>query len=210
MHVYIDDSGDAGMKFAQGSTRFLVLAACVFREPLHIEEAAAAIQACREKNQQSREFKFARSKDRIKTCFFDCIKPTKFNVRAIVIDKTQIRSQHLIDHPGDLKSYAIRQLLTHTFGTVRDAKLVIDGQDTRSFQMGDRAYFMRQVNGEQPGTLRDVEFADSSANVLVQLADMVAGSVHRHVRQDDKQDSTHFERLRARTWQPRGSVWFYR
>lgn len=198
------------MKFGQGSTRHLVIAACVFAEPEHIQHAAECITSCRDRNRQSREFKYAKTKDSIKTCFFACTNEAKFHVRAIVIDKTQIRSPHLRDNPGDLKSYAIHQLLTHTYGTVKDAKVVVDGQDTKSFGMTDSAYFMRQVNGKQPGTLRGVEFADSRTNVMVQLADMAAGAIHRAVRLDDKQDHRHLEMFRRRTFQPRGSLWHFR
>lgn len=210
VHIYLDDSGDAGFKFGQGSTRFLVIAACVFDSPADIELAAACIEQCRQQNRQSREFKYAKTKDSIKTCFFRCTESAKHHVRAIVVDKPAIRSSHLRDNPNDLKSYAIHQLLTHTFGTVKDAKVVIDGQDTRSFRMADRDYFMRQVNGKAPGTLRDVEFADSRTNVLIQLADMTAGAVHRAVRQDDKSDGTHLQLIRRRTFQPRGSIWHFR
>lgn len=198
------------MKFGQGSTRYLVIAACVFARPEDIQHAATSIAGCRDRNRQTREFKYAKTKDSVKTCFFECTKSVPFHIRAIVIDKTQIRSPHLREKPGDLKSYAIHQLLTHTFGTVKDAKIVVDGQDTRSFGMTDSAYFMRQVNGKRPGTIRGVEFADSRANVMVQLADMAAGAVHRAVRLDDKQDSRHLDIFRAKTYQPRGSIWHFR
>ncbi|WP_188672577.1 DUF3800 domain-containing protein [Subtercola lobariae] len=43
MLAFIDDSGDPGFKVAQGSSPFLVMAACVFTDNLEIERTAASI-----------------------------------------------------------------------------------------------------------------------------------------------------------------------
>lgn len=210
VYVFLDDSGDAGVKFDAGSTQHLVMAACVFREQAQIAPVMDAITGCRDHHRQQREFKYAKTKGSIKDDFFRRISPHPFSVRTIIIDKKTIYSKRLLESPNDLKAYAIRQLLTHTYGTIHNAKIVIDGHDTKSFQMTDHAYFTKQVNGLYPGLIREIEFVDSKQNVLVQLADMVAGAVHRHVRSDEKQDSTHFDTFRRRTFQPSGSFWRYR
>lgn len=208
--MYLDDSGDAGMKFDSGSSRFLVMAACVFTETIHIDEVAAAINDCSARHRQSREFKYSKTKERIKDDFFERVAHGTFSVRAIAIDKSRLRSRHLIEHPNDLKAYAVMQLLTHSFGEIRGAKLFVDGQDTRGFQMSNATYFRERVNREVAGTIRAVEFADSKQNVMIQLADMIAGAIGRHIREDDRQNSRHFDTFRRRTWQPRGTLWRFR
>lgn len=210
MHVYLDDSGDGGFKFGQGSSSHLVMAACVFRDPAHITAAAGLIEECSRHNRQTREFKYSKTKDRVKDCFFRCIGPAKFDVRAIVIDKRQIYSDHLRDHPSALKSYAIRMLMTKNFGQIRGAKLFIDGQDTRAFAMQDGAYLMRMVNREAPGTLTDVRHVESSSSRPIQLADMVAGAINRRVRTDRPSSPTHLTTFVRRTYQPRGTIWHFR
>jgi len=216
MWVFVDDSGDCGFKFSSGSSTHVVMAACVFREREHVEHALACVENGRTNRapdgtvyRTSKEFKYSKAKDSHKDAFFEAMRPAQFAVRAIVLDKRHIHSPYLRGNPRDLKSFLIRQMLTHTYRTVRDAKLVIDGQDTRAFGMSDRDYFLRIVNREAPGTLREVEWADSKKNGLVQLADMVAGSIRCQLDGDEKA-AAHFDTYRARTWQPRGSMWHFR
>lgn len=208
MHVYIDDSGDAGFNFAAGSSRFMIMSACMFWRPEDIEHAAGLVHACSEQNRQRREFKYSKTRDGIKDCFFACVAEGRFSVRAIVIDKTKIRSEHLRTNPGNFKSYAIYQLLTHHDGYIRDAKIIVDGQDSRPFNMSDRRYFRDNVNRQFPGTVREVEFVDSTKSRPIQLADMTAGAVHRFVREDEKHNPAHFQTFRDRTWRANGgSLW---
>lgn len=211
MHIYIDDSGDSGFAFDSGSTRFMVMAACLFNRPEDIEAASAAVQRCKEMNRQSREFKYAKTRDGIRDCFFRCTAHVPFAVRAIVIDKATLRSSHLRTHPRDLKSFAIKQLLTHGDGFIHQAKVFVDGQDTRAFQMSDARYFTRNVNRESPGSVSQVTFVDSKHSSPIQIADMVAGAIHRFVREDEKHSDRHFNMFPRRLVRPLGgSFWRYR
>lgn len=211
MHVFIDDSGDAGMKLGSGSSRFLVMAACVFKEPEDIERAVALIRGCSEQHRMRREFKYSKTRDGIRDSFFRSVEPARFAVRAIVIDKSLLTSRNLRENPSNLKSHAIYQLLTHHGGTIRDAKLVVDGQDCKPFGMSDNRYFRSNVNWKVPGTIRAVDFVDSTQSVPVQLADMTAGAIHRFVREDEKHNPAHFETFKRRTWRARGgSLWRFK
>lgn len=209
MHVFLDDAGDPGFKFGKGSSTHLVMAACVFREPADIRDAATRITMFKQgqRRDPTRELRFAKSSDRTRLEFLAAVAPANFAVRAISVDKRKIYSPHLRSNPSALKAYAIFQLLTHHFGTIHDAKLVIDGQDTKGFGMSDRAYLMRRVNEDAPGTLRAVEFADSTQNQMVQLADMVASAIMRNVRDDEKRDAKYFQVIQAKTYQPAGTLW---
>ncbi|RUP86727.1 DUF3800 domain-containing protein [Dermabacter sp. HSID17554] len=209
MWVYIDDSGDGGLKFETGSTSHLVMAACIFREPLEIAKLARRIHECSDKNRHASEFKYSKTKDRVRTCFFECTSDVDFAVRAIIIDKQKLYSPKLRSSPSALKAYAIRLLLTNNFGQVRDAKIFIDGQDAKGFGVRDSEYLTRMVNRESPGTIKAVRFVDSKKNAAVQMADMVAGAIGRSVRTDRVRNSTHLRMIRPRTYQPRGSFWVF-
>jgi hypothetical protein len=197
------------MKLDQGSTRYLVLAACVFTDPEHIEEAAEAIKACRERLGRSprSEFKHMSTSDRVKDEFFACTKTLKYHVRAIVLDKRRLHSDALINKPGYMQNYAIKEIFANTVGTVRDAKLVIDGRDSRAFRLKSANYFLREVNERAPGTLRKVEYDDSVRNPLIQLADMTAGAIRRHFEHPEKASPLHFAMIKGRTRYPKGSLW---
>lgn len=210
MHVYIDDSGCGGFRFGQGSTSHLVMAACVFRHTEHIRQVDELIQACAEENRLRREFKYSDVADRARDSFFECIKPAQFHVRAIVINKSHIYSEKLRASPAALKSYAIRQLLTKNYGQISGAKVFIDGKDTKAFGIEDAQYLPRMVNRESPGTIAEIRHVDSRGSRPIQLADMVAGSIHRAFRTDRPANNRHLDTFRHRAWQPKGTLWFYK
>lgn len=206
--VYLDDSGDPGFKFESGSSRFLVMAACIFKDPESISEVSDAIREC--KPDYMSEFKYAKCKGHMRDSFFSSISTGAFSVRSIVVDKQTIYSPKLREKGSNLKGYAIRQLLAKSGSIISNAKVFVDGQDTRAFGLTDTDYFLRVVNNESPGTVKQISLIDSKANPLIQLADMTAGAVHRHVRLDKHQDSRHFKTFKHRTTPPDGSLWRFK
>lgn len=209
VHVFIDDSGDPGMKPNTGASSHLVMAACVFRDPKEIEKLKACVEHCAEKNRHRIEFKYNKTKESIRTCFFDCTRDLDYSIRAIMIEKANLTSPKLRENGKAMKSYAIRQLLTKSYGQVRDAKVVIDGQDIKGFDIPDSQYFLRMVNRETPGTISSVKFADSKQNVGIQLADMVAGAIHRGIRKHKPAEPHHLRMIRPRSYQPQGNFWSF-
>lgn len=211
MHVFIDDSGDAGFKFGSGSSRYLVMAAAIFPDPQRIEALAADIAAYRAQCRHTREFKHNKTKDRVRAGYLDVVAPHPFYVRAIVMDKTLLHSEKLRSKGNTLKAYAIRQLLTKNFGMIRDAKVVIDGDDLRGFDVPDEHYLMRMVNQNAPGTIRQVRFDDSKRNEGLQLADMMAGCIYHREVGAKPTAQTDFEKMCFKTWQRNGgTIWRYR
>ncbi|WP_203585958.1 DUF3800 domain-containing protein [Subtercola lobariae] len=109
-----------------------------------------------------------------------------------------------------MHNYAIRSLLTHTHGTIADAKIKIDGNDTKTFRLQNAAYFRRVVNDECPGTIREISTADSSKNVMIQLADMVVGAIHRSYKPDKNDCRLYRALLAKRLNDRRSSVWEFK
>ncbi len=209
MHVYIDDSGDGGMKFGKGSTRFLVMAACVFDDTRQIELLDQKVSDLSQQLHRKPEFKFHKTKKTHKRMFFEAIEPVNFAVRVLVIDKTVLYSETLRKSPSKLKSFAISLLLTHTFDTVKNAKILIDGQDTKSFGITDASYIMKKANGSGKTVVRKVEFVDSRNSVGIQLADMIAGAIRQYAESGEKSTEL-YDTFKTRTFQPEGSYWVFK
>lgn len=208
MHVFIDDSGDGGFKFDKGSSTHLIMAACVFHDPTEIEKLKALSEHCASSNGHRREFKFNRTKERLKECYFNCTAPTRFNIRAIHADKRRIYSEKL--HEGKaLKSYLIRMLLTRNFGQIHNARIVIDGQDTQGFGVPDEEYLLKMVNRETPGTIHSVRFRDSREDRGLQAADMAAGAISRALQEGPKSRKTtkYLYPIKPRFDYPMGTIW---
>ena len=210
MHVFVDDSGDGGFKLGAGSSSHLIMSACVFRDPKEIEHLAANLAQCRIRASHQREFKYSKTSDKVKQHFFEAIADVDFAVRAIIIDKQLVYSPKLRSEPAAFKSWAIRQLLTKNFGQIQNARVVIDGQDTRGFGVSDERYLMGVVNRSAPGTISSVKFDDSRRNIGIQLADMTAGAINRSRRLGrHKKDRRDLDTFIARTHQPRGTFWLF-
>ncbi|MBS5918237.1 MAG: DUF3800 domain-containing protein [Varibaculum cambriense] len=215
-YVFIDDSGDAGMKLEQGSSKYIVMAACVFYSRKSIVEFLSVIDTLRNRHishgkviRYSREFKYSKTKLALKDEYFNAIKNCNFYVRVIFIDKNDLYSPHLRSNPEDLKMYMIKQVLTQTRGKITRAKVIIDGKDKRAFGFSGGAEYLRKtVNSKNHHPIQSAEFADSKDNELIQLADMIAGAVHGLLRGNPDSEN-HVRTFRGRTYQPYGTWWHF-
>ena len=125
------------------------------------------------------EFKFNKSRRVVKTAFLRTVVKFDFKVRCLVIDKKIIRSEELRNNRNSFYSYAIKTALAHTNSSVIDAKIKIDGSGDRVFRKNFLGYLRRQLNSKQRRIMKNCKLADSKSNVLIQMADMIAGSIRR-------------------------------
>lgn len=181
MLIFIDDSGDPGFKLDKGSSAFFVIALVIFDDELEAEKVALAIKELRRDLgfPDNVEFKFFKSSRDKREKFLRRVCDFKFRVRAIVIQKSLIRSQELRNSKNSFYSYAIRSVLKHNGGTIKNAKIKIDGSGDRVFRKSFLGYLRRQLNSEEKQIMKSCKLVDSHGNVLIQLADMIAGSIHR-------------------------------
>jgi hypothetical protein len=89
MLVFIDDSGDTGFKFELSSSRFFVISLLIFDDNLEAEKMAVAIKELKRKHGMAdyEEYKFNKSKERIRLEFLTCINQFAFRVRSLVVEK---------------------------------------------------------------------------------------------------------------------------
>lgn len=215
-YIFIDDSGDAGMKIDQGSSRYIVMAACVFYSRKSIAEFLSVIDTLRNRNinhgrviRYSREFKYSKTKLALKDEYFNAIKNCDFYVRVIFIDKNDLYSPYLRSNPEELKMYMIKQVLKYTHREITRARVIIDGKDKRAFGFaGGAEYLLKTLNSSSHSPIRSAQFADSKDSELIQLADMIAGAVHGFLR-GNPDSVRHVGTFRKRTYQPRGTWWHF-
>ena len=184
MLIFIDDSGDPGFKVAKGSTEYFIICLVIFDDPLEAEETALKIKKLRRELNLSDnfEFKFNKCRKEFRCQFLDVIRSSKFRVRAIVMDKSKIYGEELRRSRESFYGYAIKMVLKHHSGTIRNAKLRLDGHGNRKFKQAFNTYLRKELNSQANGTEKvflDLKFVDSKRNVLIQLADMVAGTINR-------------------------------
>jgi hypothetical protein len=189
MLVFIDDSGDPGFKFDKGSSTHFVIACIVFDDNLDAEETALRIKRLRRSLgwRDDHEFKFNKASKDIRLAFLNEIKSCKFRVRAIVADKSIIRSVELRRNKNKFYNYMIKEVLSKSAGKIIDGRIRLDGHEDRSYKKAATTYFRQQANPDG-SIIKDMKFVNSKNDNLVQLADMVAGSLLR-TTQKHKTDS---------------------
>jgi hypothetical protein len=179
MLVFIDDSGDPGFQIKKGSSSVFVITLVIFDDNLEAEKTSVAIKELRRKLKISDnyEFKFNKSNDRFKKAFFECVTPFKYSVRAIVVRKELIYSPRLRAYKENFYNYVIMQVLKQSKGYVKHAKLKFDKRGERAIRDQLRVYLSRELDNKKHKIFSDVKFVDSKQNTLIQLADMIAGSI---------------------------------
>ena len=87
--VFIDDSGDPGFKIEKGSTKCFVISCVIFQDELEAEKTAVAIKQLRRnlKFPDTMEFKFNKSRKKVRIKFLQAINKFNFKIRSLVIEK---------------------------------------------------------------------------------------------------------------------------
>ncbi len=180
--VFIDESGDAGFKLEKGSSIYFIIVAVVFDDFLEAEKTAVAIKDMRRKEHfpDAFEFKFNNSKRKIREKFLRTITPFDFKIRYLIVDKRKIHSNELKHNKNSFFSYVIKMLLKYSNNCILNASIKIDGSGDRVFKRNFSTYLRKNLNSDEKKIMQNLRFVDSKENVLIQLADMVAGSERRY------------------------------
>ncbi len=179
MLVFIDDSGDPGFKIGQGSSKIFIIVLVVFTDFLEAEKTSISIKELRRKLKvsDSYEFKFNKTNRRFRNSFIDSVSQFDFKIRAIVVDKNRLYSQRLKTHKEDFYNYIIMQVLKHNGGLIKKAKLRFDRRGEKTLRNQLRVYLSSQLDNKNKHIFTDLKFVDSKKDSLIQLVDMVAGSI---------------------------------
>lgn len=181
MLVFIDDSGDSGFKVGKGSTPFFVIAMVIFDDELEAEKIAVVIKQLKRdlKFSNDTEFRFFKTRNENKIRFLETVNPFEFKIRYLVVDKSIIKSPELKSKKDKFYSYFIKEVLKYSGGDINDAKIRIDGSGDRNFRRSFLGYLRREINTSQRKIIKNCKLIDSKSNVLIQMADMIAGSINR-------------------------------
>lgn len=92
MLVFIDESGDTGLKVADGATKYFVIAMIVFSE---YDEALSCDKRIKLLRRELRlpenfEFHFHQNSNRVRDAFFRAVLPYQFFYYGIIINKSKL------------------------------------------------------------------------------------------------------------------------
>lgn len=199
MLVFIDDAGDPGFKLEKGSSKHFVIACVIFDDNLDAEEASLRIKRFRRelKWRDDHEFKFNKMNKQLRLSFLREVKNCNFRIRAIVADKTLIRSPELKTNKNKFYNYMIKEVLSKSDGFIKSGRIRLDGHEDRAYKKAATTYFRQQAN-PKGGVIKDMKFVNSKNDSLIQLADMVAGSILRTTQSTKTDNKDYFDIIKKR------------
>ena len=176
--VHIDESGDMGLLKAHTSTLRIIVAAVLVTESDNLTELVAAIDGFRAGLgwRELDEFKFSSTRKSVIKDLLKFIQKYDFEAYAVVIDKSRIFGVPTLSPDETLHGYAIKELLLKI--KLSEPTIVIDGIADRKPAQRMKTYLRRAL--KQHGVEKcKISFVDSRRESMIQLADIVAGSIAR-------------------------------
>jgi hypothetical protein len=194
MLVFVDESGDSGMKRKRGSSALFVVTAIIFDE----NESATA---CDQKISDLRgelnlhpdsEFHFNKCCDDYRSKFLEAVALMDFLHVSFVLNKEKLWGPGFA-YKEPFYKYATKLLFENAKPHLTRASVTIDRSGDREFTRELERYLKRKINTESE-IIRKVKCEPSHSNNLLQLADMVCGAIARSYR-TDKTSPRKFRRL---------------
>jgi hypothetical protein len=188
MLVFVDESGDAGMKLKEGSSEFFIVTAVLFEDHGEANRCDERVDAMRSELclPDNFEFHFSQCSKRIRRDFLHKIAEFDFFYLAVVLNKARLYG------PG----FRVKEsLIKYTSGLVfenakpylRDAIVVVDASGSKDFRNQLSKYLKKRDTDHQGCKLiKKVKTSRSHGNNLLQLADMVSGAIWRSFRHRDR------------------------
>jgi hypothetical protein len=206
MIAFIDESGDAGFKIGKGSSPYFVIAVILFEDEINAEETALSIKKLRRSlgKPDDFEFKFNKCNRQYREQFFAAIENCSFSICAIVFNKRNLYSNYLRENKKNFYNYALKMVLERNSALIKDAKIRLDSSGEKAFRAELTTYLRRFLNTTQKHVMQNLRFRDSKKDVLIQLADMVAGSLKKdfeNLTNDAKVYRKYFKKKESNVWE---------
>jgi hypothetical protein len=180
MLVFIDESGDPGMRGKPGSSPFFAVTAVLFEETEEAMACEERILRCRQelKVRPSFEFKFYSCSDKYRACFLEAVSSAGFFYHTVVLNKAKLWSRGFQDKHSFYK-YTTSLVFENAKPHLREATVVIDRCGDHLFRKQLSKYLKRKMNEGGRTLIKSVKMEPSHSNHLLQLADMVCGAIAR-------------------------------
>jgi hypothetical protein len=189
MLVFVDESGDPGLKLAQGSSAHFVVALVVFEDAEESGMVDQRLHLLRRELQLHPhfEFKFNKCSQDLRQAFLRAVAPYNFFYYGIVIMKSGLYGEGFKFKESFYK-YVTQLVFLNAREHLESARVYIDASGDREFRRQINIYLKKKVNQERRHIER-VGFLDSANSNLIQLADMVAGAINRsYSKKKDAED----------------------
>jgi hypothetical protein len=179
--MFIDESGDPGLKIEEGSSKYFIVALVAFED--HEEALAADQRIALLRTEQGLsddfEFHFSKMKPAHRKLFLSAIASYDFFYFGIVINKAKLTGPGFKVKESFYK-YTCGLIFENAKPRLSNATVIIDGSGSKDFRRQLKKYLLKRLKDDSGKCfIKKVKTQDSDRNNLLQLADMVVGSVAR-------------------------------
>jgi hypothetical protein len=192
MLVFIDESGDPGMKGKVGSSDYFVVTAVIFEDRDEAQACDLRINEIRADWFKARSFEFhfnSCSRD-IRERFLMETGKFEYLYMSFIFNKGKLYGEGF-QYKNSFYKYAVNLLFQNMKPYLKNAIVVFDRCGNRDFQNELKKYLGKRVNEEDREQLiRRIKTNNSESNNLLQWADMVCGAVARYLRKQNQIIST--------------------
>jgi biotin operon repressor len=195
--VFVDAFGDTSLDTEKAGVTSQFIISGVIVDQASVETVRARFEALRQRHFQSGEMRSSKigpnDERRIKllTELRD-VQGWKFYATAI--DKREVSKTSGLVYKRSFVKYLHGNLFRRFFEAYPDVRVVVDGHGSQEFMDSFVAY-VKKRHIPALWSSGDVEFADSKDEVMIQTADVIAGSLARVL--DDGKRSTEANRISA-------------
>lgn len=197
MLVFVDESGDTGLKLSEGASALFTVALVVFEENDEAEAAGARIALLRRELRKSAdfEFHFKANSDSVRRAFLEAVARYNFFYFGFVINKAALYVDTLLTTEA-FYNYACGLIFESAKPYLDDAVVKIDASGGRKFQRQLTSYLKTKINtpGATGQRISSISAKDSRGSNMLQLADMVCGAIARSHR-GDKAEADQFRKI---------------
>lgn len=200
MLVFIDESGDPGLKIEEGSSRFFTIALVVFEDHDEAEACDKRIELLkRELGWEAKsEFHFKRNSHKIRLTFLKSVAPYNFFYYGIVINKDpkKLWGEGFRDKQSFYK-YACGLVFENAKEKLDKAITVTDDSGSLEFKRQLARYLRKRMNIDKKKIIKKVKTQRSISNNLLQLADYIAGIINRSEQKRKKKFTDEYRKVVA-------------
>ncbi|MFA6486077.1 MAG: DUF3800 domain-containing protein [Candidatus Magasanikbacteria bacterium] len=200
MLIFIDESGDTGLDFANGATNYFIIVLVAFEDSGEAMSCDQRIDLLRHELRLSKnfEFHFHQNSDRVREAFLRAVLPYEFFYYGIAINKAKLFGEGFKNKESFYK-YSCGLLFENAKEKLRDATAIVDESGRALFKYQLAAYLRKKLNQDSGRKcLKKVKMQDSKRNNLLQLADMVVGAVNRSMNTNKNDHKRYREMVKSR------------
>ncbi|NLG42006.1 MAG: DUF3800 domain-containing protein [Phycisphaerae bacterium] len=170
MLVFVDESGDAGMKPDRQSSPYFVVTAVLFEDHEEAQACDRLIDKLRGRLEvgAAAEFHFSKSRRQIREQFLQHAARFGFSYLAVVLNKRKLTGPGF-RYKSSFYKYTVNLVFQNAKAYLRDAIVVLDRSGGEEFRAQLARYLAKKVNArEGPKAVRKVKTERSHNNNLLQ------------------------------------------